>query len=276
MGDASEPVDSTATIRRLEESNSLREPLLRSIIRALQLPAGSYGLDIGCGTGRQAILLAQAVSGEGRVVGLDISRAILNRAVENALEAGLANCVSFREEDMNNLPFEERTFDWVWSADCVGYPAGDAMPALREIRRVSKPGATIAILGWTAQQLLPGYPTVEARLNAACSAYTPYLRDKPPQEHFMRLPEHLRELGTEGIECRTFVADIQAPLSVPIRRAMTSLFEMLWGEPQADETEQDRDAYYRLCDPHSPAFVLDLPDYYGFFTYTLFRAAVPR
>jgi len=51
-------------IRRLLEANPLREPVLRSAIQALQLPPGSRGLDVGCGIGLQALLLADEVGPE--------------------------------------------------------------------------------------------------------------------------------------------------------------------------------------------------------------------
>ncbi len=64
--------DLSISIQRALEANPLREPLLRSVIRSLQLPPGSCGLDAGCGIGLQARLLAQAVGPDGRITGLDI------------------------------------------------------------------------------------------------------------------------------------------------------------------------------------------------------------
>ena len=43
-------------IERALEANALREPVLRSVIQDLRLPAGSHGLDAGCGIGLQAKL----------------------------------------------------------------------------------------------------------------------------------------------------------------------------------------------------------------------------
>jgi demethylmenaquinone methyltransferase/2-methoxy-6-polyprenyl-1,4-benzoquinol methylase len=50
---------------------------------------------------------------------------------------------------------------------------------------------------------------------------------------------------------------------------------MLWGEPQPGVAPEDWAEYQRLCRPQSPDFILDLADYYGFFTYTMFRGKVP-
>ena len=63
---------------------------------------------------------------------------------------------------MWSLPFQDNTFDWVCCCDCVGYSSGDLLAALTEIVRVVPPGGRVAILARTSQQLLPGYPLLEA------------------------------------------------------------------------------------------------------------------
>jgi ubiquinone/menaquinone biosynthesis C-methylase UbiE len=262
-------------IQRLVESNPLREPLLRSVVQALKLPVGSRGLDAGCGVGLQTVLLADAIGLEGRVTGLDLLPELLRYAEGIVQARGLSERISLRAGDVAKLPFEDDAFDWAWSADCVGYPAGDWLPALRELVRVVRPGGTVVVLAWSAQNLLPGYPLAEARLNANCSAYAPYAGGWPPQAQFLRGLHWLREVGLENAEGRTFAGDVQAPLSAGIRTALISLFSMLWGEPQPQATPEDKAEYERLCRPESPDFVLDLPDYYAFFTYSMFRGRVP-
>ncbi|MCK4577526.1 MAG: methyltransferase domain-containing protein, partial [Candidatus Marinimicrobia bacterium] len=96
-------------------SDFLRAPVMRSAIRALQLPSGSRGLDVGCGIGGPALLLAEAVAPEGQVTGLDLSPELLDHAKRAAEESGLSAQVSFREGDMNQIPFDDDTFDWAWS-----------------------------------------------------------------------------------------------------------------------------------------------------------------
>jgi demethylmenaquinone methyltransferase/2-methoxy-6-polyprenyl-1,4-benzoquinol methylase len=161
--------DANLIIQNLLEANPLREPTLRSIIESLQLPRGSHGLDAGCGIGLQAFLLAEAVGTEGHVTGLDIIPELLAYGENLAWKAGLSERVTFRTGDVGCLPFDDNTFDWVWSADCIGYPAADLATLLQELLRVVKPGGDVVLLGWSSQQLLPGYPLLEARLNATCS-----------------------------------------------------------------------------------------------------------
>ena len=75
--------------------NSLREPVFRSAIQALQFPAGSRGLDAGCGVGLQTLLLAETVGPAGHVTGLDLSPEILVYARGMVKKAGLSERISF-------------------------------------------------------------------------------------------------------------------------------------------------------------------------------------
>jgi demethylmenaquinone methyltransferase/2-methoxy-6-polyprenyl-1,4-benzoquinol methylase len=263
-------------IKSLLEANPLREGVLRSVIQALRLPPGSHGLDAGCGIGLQMLLLAEALGKGGHVTGLDILPELLAYGEGLVRERGLSERLTFRQGDVGSLPFDADSFDWAWSADCVGYPAGDLMPLLEELRRVVKPGGSINLLAWSSQQLLPGYPLLEARLNATCSGYAPFLKGKSPEQNFMRAMRPFRAAGLEDVRAQTFVGDAQAPLGPGERTALSALFEMLWGAPHPETSAQDWAEYGRLCKPGSPDFILELPDYYAFFTYTLFRGRVPK
>lgn len=262
-------------IQSLLDANPLREPCLRSIIQGLDLPSTGHGLDVGCGIGLPAFLLAQAVGSKGRVTGIDLLPELCNFGEKSAASAGLAKQVTFRQGDMAHLPFENGTFDWAWSLDCVGYPAGDLRPLLEEIVRVVKPGGRIFLLGWTSQQLLPGYSLLEARLNATCSSYLPFLQDKGPEHHFLRALSSFQAVGLEALEARTFAWDVTNPLTEGERKALACLFQMLWGERQPEVSPEDWAAFRRLCLPGSPDFILALPAYYAFFTHTMFVGRVP-
>lgn len=262
-------------IQKLLEANPLREPVLRSAIQALELPRGSRGLDIGCGIGLQALLLADTVGPEGHVTGLDIDPELLSFGEELVGTAGFSERITFQEGDMKRLPFAKDTFDWVWSADCIGYPLGELSSLLEELVRVVRPGGRIVILAWSSQQLLPGHPLLEARLNATCSSYTPYLTGKDPELHFLRALRWFGEMGLAEVKAQTFVGEVQAPLSKPERTALASLFEMLWGASTPETSREDWRTYQRLCQPGSPDFVLDLAGYYAFFTYSVFQGKVP-
>jgi ubiquinone/menaquinone biosynthesis C-methylase UbiE len=247
------------------------EPAVRPAIRALQFPAGSQGLDAGCGIGTHTLWLAEAVSPGGYVTGIDISRECLARAEETAAKSGLAAQVSFQYGDMGDLVFDDAAFDWAWSVDTLWPVAGkDPLLLVRELVRVVKPGGIVAILFWSSQRLLPGYPLLEARLNATCAANFPYTDGTRPEWHILRALGWLQEIGLNDLQARTLVADIHAPLDDAARGALMGSFEMLWRKAEPEVTTEARAQFQRLCQPESPDFILDLPDYYAFITYSLF------
>jgi demethylmenaquinone methyltransferase/2-methoxy-6-polyprenyl-1,4-benzoquinol methylase len=254
--------------------NPLRESMLRSAIRALELPLGSRGLDAGCGIGLQAMLLAEEVGPEGHVTGLDLSPEILQHAEEMAKKAGLSERISFREGDVNKLPFDDEPFDWAWSVDCVGYAPMEPLPLVVELARVVKQGGRVAILAWSSERLLPGHPLLEARLNATTPGIAPFVKGKRPEAHFHRALGWFREAGMREAKVSTFVGDAHAPLSDAQRAALLALFEMRWPGVESELSQDDRAEYRRLCLPESPAFILDHSDYYAFFTYSMFEGRV--
>lgn len=253
---------------------ALREPVMRSAIQALQLPSGSRGLDAGCGIGLQALLLAGEVGPAGHITGLDLSPELLEHAEKIVEKAGLSERISLHEGDVNKLPFEDDAFDWAWSVDCVGYAPFDPMPAMKELARVVKPGGIVAILAWSAEELLPGYPLLEARLSATAAGISPFAKGKRPELHFLRAPGWFREAGLEQPTAQTFAGDACSPLNEKLRDALLALFEMRWPGVESELSKQDWAEFQRLCLPQSPDFILDRQDYYAFFTYSMFYGRV--
>jgi len=261
-------------LQSLIATNPLQEHIFRRAIHTLNLPQGSRGLDVGCGIGLQVIMLAEAVGPGGHVTGIDLSPEFLDYARSIAEKEGMSEQVFFQEGDMNNLPFDDDTFDWVWSANCAGYAPGDPLPLLKELARVVKPGGSVTIIAWSSQQLLPGYPVLEARLNATSSGIAPFARGTAPELHFSRMAGWFRRAGMEEVTVRTFLGDVCAPLSREMRSALTALIEMRWVDVEAELSEGDWVEFQRLCLDESPEFILDLPDYYAFYTYSMFRGRV--
>ncbi len=268
--------DTNTYIQQLKAFNPLRESLIREAIRILQLPAGSKGLDAGCGIGLQTFLLAEEVGPFGHVTGLDISAEFLQYAEGLVERTGVAKRTSFKEGNVHSLPFANDTFDWVWSVDCAGYPVTEK-PALllQELARVVKPGGYVALLGYSSQQLLPGHPLLEARLNATCLSHAPLLEGKKPEQNFLCAPGWFRESGFGDIAVHTLVKDIFVPLGEDIRMALLSLLDMLWGKKSSEVSEGDWEEFQRLCRPESPDFILNRSNYYAFYTYSMFSGKVP-
>jgi demethylmenaquinone methyltransferase/2-methoxy-6-polyprenyl-1,4-benzoquinol methylase len=246
-----------------------------SAVAALDLPAGSHGLDAGCGIGSHLELLLEATSPGGYLVALDNSSEHLAAALEAARLRGFSDRVSFRQGDVRDLPFEPGAFDWAWSVDCVGLIPGDPVGMVRGMARVVRPGGTVALLMWSSQQLLPGYPFLEARLNGTRAGAAPAAIDWPPSRHPLRSIGWLSRVGLKGLEARTFVVDLHAPLREDQKRALSSLIEMRWGTPSQELSEEEADLFLRLKDRNHPDSIVDSSDYFGFFTYSLFCGVVP-
>ena len=146
-------------------------------------------------------MLAEAVGPAGHVTGVDLSPEFLVYARSIAEKAGMSEHVSFQEGDMNNLQFDDDTFDWVWSANCAVYAPGDHLLLLKELARVVKPGGSVIIIAWSSQQLLPGYPVLEAHLNATSSGMAPFARGTAPEMHFPRMMGWFPACGPGGGYC---------------------------------------------------------------------------
>src|SRR5438552_704358 len=106
------------------------------------LNPGMKLLDAGCGPGSITIGLAEAVA-PADTIGIDASADAIEEARALAVSKGCAN-VRFEVADVYAVPFEDATFDAAFS-HAVMQHLGDPLAALREIRRVLKPGGIIGI-----------------------------------------------------------------------------------------------------------------------------------
>jgi SAM-dependent methyltransferase len=106
------------------------------------LQKGMRVLDCGCGPGSVTVGLAEVVA-PGEVVGIDSSQIQIDRASALAHEGGLRN-VRFEVGDVYQLGFPDALFDVVFTQALLIH-LGDRLAALREIRRVLKPGGIVGI-----------------------------------------------------------------------------------------------------------------------------------
>jgi demethylmenaquinone methyltransferase/2-methoxy-6-polyprenyl-1,4-benzoquinol methylase len=208
---------------------------------------------------------------------LDLSPDNLHAAGRLAAESPRARNLRFVEGDLWSLPFSDRTLDWVWCADTLWPlpPDFDPLTGLIELARVVRPGGVVALVYWSGQSLLCGHPVLEARLAPAFVKVVPYLNDVPPRRHFLRAHGWMPAAGLEVHRVRTFVAEAQAPLSPSLCEGLTHCLAMLWGSLEPHLSPDDWRTLQHLIDPRSQDFVLDLPDYYGFVTYTMIVGRVP-
>jgi ubiquinone/menaquinone biosynthesis C-methylase UbiE len=108
--------------------------LARDVVE-MGVPSGGMVLDVGTGPGFVAIEIARLLKGNGcHVIGLDLSRAMLTVAAENA---GLNGALTWREGDARSIPFEDNTFDFVVSSGSLHHWQ-DPLRVFDEVARVLK------------------------------------------------------------------------------------------------------------------------------------------
>ncbi len=254
----------------------LREPSLRAAVDAIPPATGSRGIDVGCGIGTFTQMLAESVGTDGHVTGLDVSREFLDYASDLAKDTGLSERLSFRQGSASRIPFDDRSFDWAWSVDCVGYGTSDSVTLIGEMARVVRPGGVVAILAWASERLLPGFPRLEARLGATAAGLAPFKATMSEDMHLSRGIGWFRKAGLLTPSAKALAGSAHAPLTDALRAALKALIEMRWPGVEQDLDEEDRLEFNRLCDPQSPEYILDHPDYYAFFNYTLLWGAVAQ
>ncbi|MER5278206.1 class I SAM-dependent methyltransferase [Streptomyces sp. NPDC002809] len=106
-----------------------------------ELRSGMSVLDVGCGPGTITADLAALVA-PGRVTAVDTTQEILGQAADAASERGLDN-VEFAVADVHALDFPDDSFDVVHAHQVLQH-VGDPVQALREMRRVCRPGGIVA------------------------------------------------------------------------------------------------------------------------------------
>lgn len=126
---------------------------------------GQTVLDLGCGGGLDLMVAAEKVGQTGRVIGVDMTSEMVERARSNARKANLTN-IEVTQGQIEDLPVASESVDWVFS-NCVINLSPNKPIVFSEIARVLKPGGRMVISDLCTENL-PSWMLEYDGLHAAC------------------------------------------------------------------------------------------------------------
>jgi len=154
-----------------------------------QIRPGETVLDLGSGAGIDAFLAAREVGPNGRVIGVDMTSAMILRARENAIKGDYRN-VEFRLGEIESLPVTDASVDVILS-NCVINLSPDKPRVFREALRVLRPGGRMVVSDLVLARALPD------AVRTSVEAYVGCVAGAAMKDDYLRA---IADAGFEGVE----------------------------------------------------------------------------
>lgn len=215
------------------------EPITAELLRAADLQPGQRVIDVGCGGGTTALAVAEQVGPGGRVLGIDVSRAMLEYARGRSVEGGP---VEYVLADAAEHPFEPESTDLIISRFGVMFFV-DPVRAFTNLRASLRPGGRMVMACWGAPELSPwadygmrALPELTPRLPAPDDGPGPFSLSAES-----RVREILQAAGFEAVRLVSFSTPLCPGASVdsaidmmtevgPLSRALAEVDDATRGE----------------------------------------------
>jgi demethylmenaquinone methyltransferase/2-methoxy-6-polyprenyl-1,4-benzoquinol methylase len=267
-------------INALENTAHISEGAIRQALKEINFFNGCKIIDIPCGIGTHIGWMFE----ENKnifVTGVDINEKIIDYARSKLSRLGLSKSWELQIGDMNELNIGSDTYDFVWCCDGLwvgpkemGCASEKPYAIIESMKRITKKWGIIAILYWSGQKLLPGYPLLEAALNSTLAANIPFNAETGPELHYMRTPLWMGKAGLKNIKSRTFSANIQGPFNKQDKTSITNAINMFWQKAESEVSDGVWKDFKKIIDPNSPEYILDQEGYAGYINYTMFTGEV--
>jgi len=223
------------------------------MLEAAGLVLGNHVLDIAAGTGDQSILAARRVGPGGSVLATDISAEMLNITAHVAKLEGLT-AITTRVMDAQQLDLPDNAFDAVICRLALML-IPNLKSALREIRRVLKPGGKLAALVWSAPENNPLFALPLAIVSNYARGASSHLPDPFALSDPRVFERELTEAGFSGVITRALpfqshYASLDAFLQSTASRLTAGVMELLRKSEQQHLLEDVRQALSQFEGSH--------------------------
>lgn len=237
-------------------------PELRGMIDSLPIGQGGRVLDLACGDGSYASLLAGRVGSSGLICAVDLAPDYLKLAADRSRSGPAPDRVGFAVADLDHLPFEPASFDLAWCAQSF-YSLPDPVGALKTLAGLVRPGGVVAVLeSDTVHQVLLPWP-IEVELTVRTAEFAAFAAEtRRPQKYYVgrRLRLVFEEAGLRDVRRTCWSMVRSAPLDDCTRAYLVAYLQELERRIAPHLAPEAARAVRPYFDPDSEEYLPDRRD----------------